>query len=789
MVTLAALELQSHLQKISGAKLPIVTEPAQAESRRIYLGKSPWTEKLGVSAEGLKYGAYRFTSGPDWVAVVGGDFDFVPPFEPWPRRRSEVQRGKEAWSAMIKEKVGADWAFPFHADYKGFWSPKNFAEQMQARYGEDFARLWKTKEGEAAGFWNQDEGGTLNGVYAILHELGVRWYMPGKMGEVLPQTATVAIPAPGEPSEPAFAFRSWNWYQYWDHSFEDVIWARRLRMNSAYEKLGLLSGPHGLHLIHQGAEMKKEHPEYYALRNGKRDIEHRDHGTPCFSSEGFYQETVRWIRFMFDELKFPSVDIWPGDGLAPCQCADCTGKPLNELVWTFVDRVGRELYKTHPEKMITSSAYANYKEAPASVEKFTPNIGVFISNRGRPAFDDPDRWSEYQNEMAVWSAKVPSKSIIRNENNRYSLNIAGPDASIIKDRDALISFPVIQPRTMAKDLQYLKGRSIGEQGEISLVGPRFRFIGIDHLTLYVQGRCMWDPDQDLEALLAEYYEKFYGPAAAPMREALTFAEKNYARADRSRPGGKSDPSNVPLETSLKFRELLEVARKAAGETVYGQRIAKIQSELLPADVLTQRVRAKEEALATARAKGRKAEGVAGVPLAEATGHELQCKFSTPAGQRTSVKFGWDRDALLVEIRAGEPDMAGLQVTDTVWDGDHVALALETPDHSYYKIEVNPAGKVAEGNPSSRWKSLATVETERGADFWKVRLRIPVVGREEGQSDPMHRVVGSKPTAASPWFINVARKRTRDGKEEVHAFSRSGNATFYEPVTFGRLEFK
>lgn len=36
--------------------------------------------------------------------------------------------------------------------------------------------------------------------------------------------------------------------------------------------------------------------------------------------------------------------------------------------------------------------------------------------------------------------------------------------------------------------------------------------------LYVRGQLLWDPDADTDALLADFYERFYGPAAKPMAE-------------------------------------------------------------------------------------------------------------------------------------------------------------------------------------------------------------------------------------------------------------------------------
>src|SRR5262249_14937373 len=49
------------------------------------------------------------------------------------------------------------------------------------------------------------------------------------------------------------------------------------------------------------------------------------------------------------------------------------------------------------------------------------------------------------------------------------------------------------------------------------------------LNLYVRGRLYWDPDADVDAMLEEFYPKFYGPAAKPM--AAYWSAINRAWAD------------------------------------------------------------------------------------------------------------------------------------------------------------------------------------------------------------------------------------------------------------------
>ena len=144
MVTLAALELRHFVQKMSGARLPIVTAPTAGAQVKIHVGQSAETDRLGVTAEGLRDGAYRIVSGPGWLVLIGKDRDFDSSKMPWPLSRKDVPRAAAEWAKATAGKTDAAWGFPFASGFKAFWNPKDFTAQMTARYGEDFAALWKT---------------------------------------------------------------------------------------------------------------------------------------------------------------------------------------------------------------------------------------------------------------------------------------------------------------------------------------------------------------------------------------------------------------------------------------------------------------------------------------------------------------------------------------------------------------------------------------------------------------------------------------------------------------------
>jgi hypothetical protein len=783
MATLAALELQRHLQTMSGVRLPIVTNADAGLPVNIFVGKSPATDTLGVTDQDLKYGAYRMVSGPDWLVLLGNDFDFVPPA--YLARKRNDKTAEEAWNQAVATQTDMEWGFPFQSGIESQWIPPKFEALLEARYGKDSAGLWLTGGNTTRGFEYQDENGSLNAVCEFLRGLGVRWFMPGKLGEVVPERKSIALTAVNKTELPDTHARSWMWNNYSSFSFDDVLWARQIGINSPYQKLGFAGGAHGLTHVHSGEAMKKAHPEYYALLAGKRDIEHRGHGTPCFSSEGLLQETVKYCRFMFDTYRLPAVDLWPGDGLSHCGCELCKEKSTPDLVWGFTERVGRELYQTHPDKLITGGAYTSYNDTSDKVGKFTPNVAIKISNSGRPKMNDPEHWAEYTSRMERWKAKVAPGNLLRFENNLYHLW-----GKADGDRGAAISYPVIHPRAMAKDLHFLKGVASAGSGEVSQYRGKWQAMGLEHITLYVQARFFWDADLDVDQVLDEYCALFYGPAAKEMKEAIDFAESNLAYKDVSRGRGRGNPMNVSRDTALKFRDLLDSAKAAADGGIYGQRVEAVISELQPRADMIAKYKAKETELAEARTKAPLAVGSNGADLAKGTTYKLKAnrggKVAVPA---TTFKVGWDENALLLDIHCPEPDMAKLNVTTDVTSGDYVAISLETPRHTYYHLEINPDGQLAEGNPSGNWKSLAEIETEKGVDFWRVRVRIPVVGEAEASADPRHRIAGAKPTAAAPWFFNVGRMRVA-GLEvpEQQAFSPTGGS-WHLPPKFGKLEFK
>jgi hypothetical protein len=786
MVTLAALELQRTIDAISGARLPIVTERDPAVPVAIYVGRSDGTDALGINAEGLKYGGYRIASGSGWLVLLGADYDYQPP-DPSALKRSQMDEALAEWDKRTATATEHNWGFPFGSTFKYHWRPRpDDAELMTERYGEENTALWPGGD-FSTGFWLQDEGGSLNAVHAFLESLGARWYMAGDIGEVLPQTGTILVSQVDKTVMPDYQMRAWTWYNYSGFPFEHVLWARRLGLNSAYETLGDLGYAHGHVHVFKRDSMKEAHPEYYALFKGERDLDYNGHGRVCYASDGLFEETINYARFLFDEYASPHVSIWPGDGYRSCQCEICETKHPSEEVWQFVDRVGRELYKTHPDRIVSCGAYTSYKDPPESIDKFSPNVAVFISNAARPTFLDPERWQEYRELVTSWEKRLAPGRVLRVENNRYSLW-----GGVSRD-----PFPVPQARAMAMDLQAHKSTVIGEHSEQNQSQTQLVNEGVNHLPLFVQAKFFWDADQSYEDLVGEYYERFYGPAHEAVEDAMeNFAVEAYTRAVRTanRSQKPADPGNVDIKDRLELVRRLIAAREIAGNTIYGERVQLLLDDLTPPKELETAMR--EQLESNSADKRKDAPKITAVDA----GGELKAKeyrMGYHTGRvaefkpHSDFKLFWDEDALIVDIRCHEPEMDAVSVVPDVRASDAIVLMIETQALSYYRIEVTPEGTVYDvdfgGGVGDRWQSLAEVETNRGDSFWRLRIRLPVVDGAEGTADPNNRMVGARPTEDDPWFINVGRRRIHEGAGYNIQFAPSKNdKSFGGPAHFAKL---
>lgn len=734
MTRLAAEELRHYLERMTGADVPVGDAPDGEGEISIHVGRNSYTDALGVTDEGLDYGAYRMVSGPGHLILLGHDRDYTP-----------LDLTQEGWLDL----TGADWRNPV---------------QERGQFNSEL------------GIWSFDEGGSLNAVYAFLHRLGVRWYMPGELGTIVPEISCIALPEVNETVHPDFAVRHWIWAgnRFASASRDRALFDRRVGAGARYEVLGNTQLTHGIRNVHASARMQAAHPEYFALIGTERDTTSHRTGHACFSSAGLEAEVVAYARAVFDQVGVRLVQLSPQDGFRQCECADCRDMSPSDNVFGFLNRVAASVRETHPDRIILAAGYGAYRQPPENIDALSPNLAVTINNLGRPRFVDDRAWDAYRDLVARWKAKVGPQRILRVENTRYGAN----------------PIPAIHPRSIARDLASMRGISLGERNELR---DNRDLPASTHLNLYVMGRFYWDAGQDIEALLTEYYRLFYGPAADLIRTAFDFAEQH--------PLGRSDPFAVQgwfdtqvdiLTNQVAFWEMVQVARVAAGDTVYGERVALLLSE---APKSVDALRAELETLQ--REGDPRANAVTAIARRAPLGDDALPRYfmvdrvtgETPPVE-TSFTLVWEDDALIVDVHCQEPDIDNLQTSASVMLGDNVAILLETPYHAHYHLEINPEGDLYDRawgtSEAENWSSLAVIETSVEPDGWRVRARIPIMNIAEGQGDPLHFVVGGQPSEAQPWYFNIGRVRIHQGQRQTFLFSPTGGGNFHQPARFARL---
>ena len=811
---LAAQELQTYVEKITGAKLNIVTEPSGKVPVHAFVGRSSHTDKRGITDEGLKYGAYRIASGDNWLVLIGNDTDFTP-IEPWPRGYDDIRSGRmqAAWNKI----TGKHWGYThsqLHKHYSG--SRSLFGTPNEQKVDKD----------GNVNVWTYDERGSFNAVCGFLRDLGVRWYLPGELGEIVPDMDTIVLPQIDKTVRPDFPMRILN-FRAAVYGRDAMMWGFRLGVRQPFGR----QAAHGLHHMTHNEHTLTNHPDWFALYGGKRHTQLGQRlNQLCYSNEGLFKETVRFAQVQFDHYDMDVVSIMPPDGYTSmCQCELCEGKDSPELgyrgtlsnyVWDFVNRVAKEVAKTHPGKKISNCAYGIYAAPPSNIDKLEPNVQVIIVGGRRPTSADRD---ELRQLREAWAKKTDNPiEIFEN----YPFTGRG------------FYLPAYIPRVMGESINETKGMSRGEDIWITMDFGE-NAIGYNHFLLYFTARMYWGgKEQDAVAMFDEYCQLFYGPAALEMRAFFRYCEDHWremetdgekanhalklfaaAKAKVDSFGAASHPGNSISRRALAPDSVVRAKQEpdasasrliSRGQlttvSIHAQRIALIDNYL-------NGLRSKSIQLAQKRGPVPRLRLVGSEPLdailidgnlddkawrkcpVTSTGRMRELQTGRQPVYGTSIKSSWIGNNLYFAIRCedhpGEkPNIATTKNGDqAIWYGDAVEILLDTESHSYYQIVVNPAGALidldrgADRNNWFRWSSQAEVTTRMADDHWTVEIRIPVT---QDENDPLHQVIGRKPTQSLPWHINVCRQRIRENGAEYSAFSPTGTKGFHEKMKFAHF---
>ncbi|MBQ0087011.1 MAG: DUF4838 domain-containing protein [Bacteroidales bacterium] len=438
-VQLAAVELQTWVEKVSGVTLPIVAPDGGAEGKRLVVG---WNE---VSASLL----------PD------------------------------------EEEPAAS----------------------------DDAVNWRSVRGDLV-FWGGAKRGTLYSVYSFLEEeLGCRWY--SSKVSVAPGCARYAFKKISHREVPSIIVRDDLYYDV----VNNPLFSGRLRNNHVPlqgrdGKLIPFSserfwGVHTFDMMVPQSAYFKSHPEYYSLRDGKRQ---KGSTQLCLSKPDVLRITIESMRkVMRKNPDYLIYSLTQNDNFDYCECSECQaiadqyGGQSGLMIW-FVNQVADALKEEFPDKYIGTFAYQYTRGVPKDI-KPRENVVVRLCSiecclihnydeceQNRAFLEDLQGWSAISPHLYIWDYTTAF--------TQYSL-------------------PVPNFRTAKPHIQdFVANKTIGmmEEGDYQTKCGEF-----NELKAYLLAKLMWNCEADTDAIIKDFTDGYYGPAGEFIREYIDFADRELRR--------------------------------------------------------------------------------------------------------------------------------------------------------------------------------------------------------------------------------------------------------------------
>lgn len=356
--------------------------------------------------------------------------------------------------------------------------------------------------------------GTGFGVDAFLERyLGVSWLMPGPDGEDVPEHTDVSVPAetiieePVFPSRHIFKLDNPNIPEPGQHQFA-VDWAERNRLHSR-----IVGYSHNLWSLFPSSLYGQSNPEFYPLRDGQRFIPPanvRSGWQPCLTIDGTVQAAVYGIKAYFaanPEREAISLAVNDLGGFCEAQPDEpynlthpdspynqnrlnSYGRlDLSDIYYHWVNRVVAEVRQEYPDKWFGVLAYREVVDPPSF--PLNDHVIPYIT-KDRMAWVDEDVREAEQQRMEAWHDKAANIGY-------YDYSYGNPYV-----------LPRIYNKQMADTYRYA-----AENGVIAHAEEMSPNWAGEAPKNWLKTRLLWDPFQDEDELLDQWYERMVGPAAAP----------------------------------------------------------------------------------------------------------------------------------------------------------------------------------------------------------------------------------------------------------------------------------
>lgn len=701
----------------------------------------------------------------------------------------------------------------------------------RAVVGNDLLLLGRDQSAPVRMRWNEYvEMGSLFAVYDFLEDVcGVRFIKSGPFGEVVPPAATLTVPRDTVRDEPVFLDRSF--YPFSARGYDlpdadahepaegDTTWPSRTSwgLKLRWETQKMVAGCHSAHYLDFDKRFAADHPDWFALLpNGERAINTPRGSYLCYSQPGLIQAWIDDARAYFagEPPQSRGLTTWnkggygvefmvdPHDSYPYCQCEDCQRvyradpeQDFSEIIFGAVARVA-EAVSDFDGRYISTLAYGPKVQPPKTVT-LPDNVRVRLCVNGALYHSMPGTRDTQLDLVRRWSERMEGDLVlwIYPDQARPGKPIAG--------------VPEIAPHAMAEFLRAVRPYVAGCFFENESTAETFRF-----LDEYITMKLLWDPEQDVDALLADYFRSFYGPAAEPISALYARLEELWRQVytiyggDRPRFASRVDLwEKIYTEEELERLSALVTRAEelARGDEAYAWRVALMREEMVGRLQRNRQtyerelgVAAQTESTCYRAQAAPDADGLLPMSAWEGVRHEVLRPAMGTEGLHvlTHFKTSWTPEALHLLIEAEEPD-PGNSATKLdreaddpdLWTDQTVEFMLTCEDPRImsdvrYHVLINDRGVVADlsnslGASDWGWDSGATVAVERTESGWVARVAAPWAAMGIADPEALGRVA-----------FNVVRHRARRNLEpEYYSWSQAPeDGGWTESTLHGQLIF-
>ena len=427
--------------------------------------------------------------------------------------------------------------------------------------------------------------GTLYAVYEFLErECGVRFYTP--LAEKVPQKKHLDLSRVDFRFAPAFPLgrnilRLMPPKGMSEARYNEFLSKSRINTVYGLEKIDEKLGPFwrsvpvdgdSMHIFIPASKYFKDHPEFFALRGGRREgVKGRGGmGQPqvCFSNPELCRTLIEEVKAYWKKCASPKdtfLRITNNDNDRICQCPDCTAAKEEEgghagLYLRVVNRIASEMRKEYPDIKILANAYWTTRVAP---RKTRPEPNVYlkfcdIEGTFSRRLDDP--------------VDPVNKGIFRDISNWKKLG-GKLYATTYTTNFTRYLYPINDYDTFPYNLRLY--HKYGAQAFQDHTSWHVRGVDFEEWRYYLAARLMRDPAFDEHSGRREFFEFYYGPAAEAVNEYYELIRRAAKKHNYQTGCFFLFPSFYDRDFQREAEKIFDRAERACGkDPVFSDRVAK-----------------------------------------------------------------------------------------------------------------------------------------------------------------------------------------------------------------------